>query len=210
MRKKKRDDTGESPLAIPFGRAVRVANYKLWRSRYTVGSGRDKADIDCINISTLDGGWLIRVPSTMSVYGMIAQGYATTDEHIRENFLGMVLTNYYNLTTINSEALHDAFFFLTEMMTYPYLLLSEKEMVKRMERGLAEAGMEKGKRKEHIEKFRTYRQQLYELVEKKRDKLIEDYEAQQAERRVREEEELDELERDALAEQSLDILSRKE
>lgn len=206
---KKRDS--ESPLAIPFGRVVRVGNYKLWRSKYTIGSGRGKADVDCINVSTIDdSGWLVRIPATKSVYGMIAQAYATTDDSIRENFLGMVFTNYNNLTTIDSEALHDAFFFLTEMMTFPYLLLPEKEMCRRMEESLNAAGMEKKARKEHIDHFRTYRTQLYELIDRKRDRFIEEYERQQAERAVGEDEAQKALEQDDIAEQAMEILTRNE
>lgn len=203
--------TADEVPQIPFLRAVRIGNYKLWRSKYNIGSGADKTSIDCLHVSNLDGSWMVRIPSTSSMYGCIMNGFATSDDHIRESFLGMILTNMHNICNINSEALHDAFFFLQEMMTFPYLLLSEKEMVKRIEEGLKERGMDKKAIKEHTAKLVDWRKQLYELVERKRARLIEDYERHQALQkeyeRVSEEED---LRHDDLAEQAAEILSNEE
>lgn len=198
-------EKGQS-LSIPFGRAVRVGNYKLWRSRYSVGSGVGKRVLSCIHVSSLDGGWSVRIPETSQMYGAVTQGYATTDDAIREKFLGMLFTNIYNVCNISSEALHDGFSFLTEMMTFPYLLLSEEEMCRRMREQFNRLGGGDTKSFEnHISMICGYRRQLYELIDKKIARFIESYEKQQSGHHPSEG-----LDEDAAAESAFDVLMNEE
>ena len=199
----------DNPLVIPFGKAVRVGNYKLWRGNYAIGRAKDKMSVECIYISTVDGSWMTRIPATSAMYSTLTNGYATVDENLRGQFLGMILTNIYNVSTIPSVALHDAFYFLTEMMTYPYLLLSEDEMKRRMKDGLSASGMDEIKADEHISQMVDYRRKLYELIERKRNDFIEEYERQQAESRKKDPDALDDMDADALAEQAMDIINEK-
>jgi len=205
----KKETNKENPLVIPFGKAARVGNFKLWRGNYVIGSGKDRTSIECVHVSSLDGSWMVRIPSTSQMFSTIANSYATTDETIRDNFLGMLFSNFMNVTNVPSEALHDAFFFLTEMMSFPYMLLSEKEMEKRMKEQLKASGMEKDKAKEHIAKMMDYRRQLYGLIEKKKSAYIEEYERQQKERLEKEPEAQKQLEQDEIAEQAIDILNKE-
>ena len=193
-------------LKIPYVKPVRVRNWKLWRSKFP--SGKD--GIDCVNISNLDGSWMVRIPSSSAMYGTICQGYATTDDNIRNDFLGMLFTNMQNVCLVNSEALHDAFMFLMEMMSYPYLLLPEKEMEKRMKDTMKALGAEKSMMKEHISKMKEYRAELYELIEQKKSRFIEDYERQLAEHRQQEPSENKALEHEDTLDQVLDILGKDE
>lgn len=215
---------------IPYQKAVRVGNFKLWRSKSVIAympsdeerakvreesKGKMKAvgkkvDIDVLNISNLDGSWKTQIPSTMTMYATICAGFATTDPEQRDNFLGMIFTNIYNISTCSSEALHDAFFFLSEIMAYPLMLLPEKEMVKQMRAGFKETKIEKKNAEEHIGKMVEYRKKLYELIDQKKARFIEEYLRQQAERRAKEAEALKQLEQDELAEQAMDILDKKE
>ena len=199
-----------SSQVIPFGKAVRVGNFKVWRGNYTVGRGKGKSSIECIHVSNLDGSWMVRIPSTTTMFSLITNGFATADENLRAQFLGMVLTNSYNCTTSGSEAMHDAFFFVMEMMSFPYLLLSEKEMKERMEKGMKSLGFSKDRRKSHISEMCKYRSQLYGLIEQKKTRLIEEYERQQALQReyerVAEEED---LKHDELAEQAAGVVSEE-
>ena len=207
---KKVQKTDDNPLLIPFGRAVRVGNFKLWRGNYNLGTGKDKNVIECVHVSNLDGSWMVRIPSTSTMFSLIVNGYATVDEAMREKFLGMVFTNQLNVCASGSESLHDAFFFLTEMMTFPYLLLSEKEMKDRMEKEMKELGFDKAKRKEHIGKMCEYRSQLYELIEQKKARLIENYERQQAEqRKYAKTHEEEDMKHDELAEQAMEVLKEE-
>lgn len=194
---------------IPFVKPVRIGNFRLWRSRYTIKDGREKADIECLHVSSLDGAWMVRIPSTMSLFAVICDSYATTDTEMRDGFLSMVFTNMYNIGTSASAALHDGFFLLSEMMTFPYLLLPEKEMRERMEKGMKELGIDKAKRREHISRMCEYRRELYSLIDKKLSALISDYEAQQAERRAMEEESMKKVEQDELAEQAAEVLQQE-
>lgn len=193
---------------IPFGKAARVGNYKVWRGRYTVGSGKDKLDMECIHVSSLDGSWMVRIPSSTTMFTLICNGWATIDEKMRDEFLGMVFANIFNTSTSGSEAFHDLVFFMTEVISFPYLLLSEKDMKERMDKSMKELGFDKSKRKEHIGKLCEYRKQLYELMERKRDRLIGDYERQQAEQREYSKTHEDEdMKHDELAEQAMDVLN---
>ena len=204
----KKETNKDNPLVIPFGKAVRVGNFKLWRGNYVIGRGKDRTGIECVHVSSLDGSWMVRIPSTSQMFSTIANSYATTDETIRDNFLGMLFSNFMNVTNVPSEALHDAFFFLTEMMTYPYLLLSEDEMVKRMSDGLYKYGMPDDSAKAHIEKMVEKRRGLYELIEKKKILYIEDYERQLAERRAKAPDEEKQMDDDEMADKAFDILTK--
>lgn len=196
----------DNPLEIPYNKAVRVSNYKLWRSKYVLANGKEKTSIDCLNISNLDGSWMTRIPATSGMYGYICRQYAVFDENIREQMLSVVLGNMINVCLIPSAALHDAFSFLVEMMAFPYNLLSEKEMEKRMKGNMKLLGVDKQKAKEHISKMIELRRQLYELIEKKKTAYIDEYERQQHERWEKEEEAQKQLEQDEIAEQAMEIL----
>lgn len=200
----------DNPLIIPFGKATRVGNFKLWRGNYTLGRGKDKTDIECVYVSSIDGSYMVRIPATSGMYGFICNQYATTDPNIKENILGMVFTNFYNIVNTPSPVLHDSLFFLTEILSYPYLILPEDEMRKRMAENLRISGIDDEKAIEHINKMVEYRKQLWELIEKKKDTLISDYELQLAERRGKEEEADKELEHDELAEQAINELNKQE
>lgn len=200
----------DNPLIIPFGKATRVGNFKLWRGNYTLGRGKDKTAIECVYVSSIDGSYMVRIPATSGMFSTICNGYATTDTTIRENFLGMIFTNIYNVSTIPSEALHDSFNFLVEMMSFPYLVLSEEEMRRRMAENLRVSGVDDEKAIEHINKMAEYRKQLWELIEKKKNAFIADYELQLAERRSKEAESLEDIEHDELAEQAINELNKKE
>jgi hypothetical protein len=197
----------DNPLEIPYNRAVRVGNFKLWRSKYVVASGKEKTSIDCLHISNLDGSWMTRIPATSGMYGFFLSQYATFDEELRDNVLGMIMTNQLNVCLTPSPALHDALFFLTEMMSFPYNLLPEKEMVKRMKDNMKKLGVDKKQADEHISKMVEYRKQLYELIERKKAAFIEDYERQQSERWAKEGEAQEQLEQDDTAEQMLEVLN---
>ena len=204
---RKRKTDGDNPLVIPFGKAARVGNFKVWRGNYAAAGGKD--GIECVHVSNLDGSWMVRIPSTSTMYGFICQQYATVDTNIRDNMLGMIFTNVYNCSNLPSQALHDGFWFLQEMMTFPYLLLPEKEMEKRMKENMKKLGIDKSRAKDHVSKMMEYRKGLYELIERKKNALIEDYERQQAERMAKEPDEEKKMEQDDIAEQAVDILNEK-
>ena len=40
---------------IPFVKPARVGNYKVWRTKTTLGKGKDKYDVEQICVSDLEG-----------------------------------------------------------------------------------------------------------------------------------------------------------
>lgn len=197
----------DNDLLIPFSKPARIGNYKIWRSRYSVKDGKEKMDVECVNVSNLDGAWMVRIPSTSQMFGFVCDQYATVDTDTRDKFLCMVFQNMMNICLTPSPALHDALFFLTEMMAFPYLLLSEKEMMERMKKGMKELGFDKKRIDEHIGNMMDYRRQLYELVENKKKLLIEDYERQQALQREHERvSEEEDLKHDDIADEAMAVL----
>ena len=215
--------------AIPFVKPARVGNFKLWRSKISVSYSpsdeqreevrrafcgklravTQKSEIQVINISTLDGTWKVQIPSTMMMFTTLMQGFAVEDEKMREQFLGSVFGNIYNISTNSSAYLQDSLAFLTEMLTFPYMLLSEKEMVKRMKAVYKETGVDGKTADKQIAEMVGYRKNVYALIEKKKSEYIEEYERQQAERRAKEAEAQKALEQDELAEQAADAVSDK-
>lgn len=77
------------PRKIPYGKPARVGNYRIWRSKYPVGKGKDKDFIDQINVGNLDGTWQVKVPATFEMYAILTEMYA--DEGKQE-----ILAEYVN------------------------------------------------------------------------------------------------------------------
>ncbi len=190
-------------MTIPFVKAVRVGNYKLWRGKYVMG----QVKIDCLHVSNLDGSWMMRIPATMSLYGVICTGYAMEDEMQREDFLGLIFKNLYTIGTSASESLHYASSILYEMFIFPYLFLSEKEMVKKMKEEYKNYGSDRDKGEESIKNMVQYRKELYKMIEKIRDDVVADFERHIAATHAAEPEAEKEMEQDAIAEQAMEILN---
>jgi len=64
---------------IPFVKPARVGNFKVWRSRKSIGKGKDKVDIEQINVSTLDESWQIKIPATFSMFALISELYESNE-----------------------------------------------------------------------------------------------------------------------------------
>ena len=79
---------------IPFGKAVRVHNWKLWRSRVKYGD----ATIEAVSVSTLDGAWMTRIPSTLGMFGWICMAYGDymSDDDVRKAQGEAVLTTVFS------------------------------------------------------------------------------------------------------------------
>lgn len=194
--------------SIPYGKPARVGNFKLWRGKFVVGKGKDKAHIDCIYVSNLEGSWMVRIPATMHMYASLCDIY-TMDEPSRNHMMGVLFANFLLITTSAMPEIQDALFFLTKMMTFPYLLLSESEMVKRMKKGMKEDGWHKDEIKNQVEEMVEYRRKLYDMIEDKKSRYIADYEETLAKQREKNAESLEALRQDELAEQAADIINEK-
>lgn len=219
----------EKKNPIPFGKAMRIGNYKIWRSKTSVSytpSDEERAkvrantggkmkvvtskfDIDVINVSNLDGSWSTKIPSTMGMYSTIMLAFEQKEKD-RDTFLTMLFGNFYMCCTMNNVFVHDAFSFLMEIMQFPYILLPEKEMVKRMKEGYKKTGgTDKDAMNNHIAKMCDYRTQLFAMIEKKKSEFIEAYEDELEMSRRREESAQEDLKHEELAEQAQSILDEK-
>ena len=132
----RRTDNG----TIPFGKAVRVGNWKLWRSRCnTKASG-----IECVNVSTLDGAWMIRIPSTLEMYGWLSVAYRdymsddTATKAQGEAVLVTVLSNILYSSSIVNGYYHRALELCATVYVHPQLLdrksSEHKDFVKELKR----------------------------------------------------------------------------
>ena len=75
---------------IPFGKPARVGNYKLWRSRCTVGKGKDKDSIEQICVGNLDGSWQVKIPATFEMFTILWELYA---DPAKKSILASYLNN---------------------------------------------------------------------------------------------------------------------
>lgn len=112
---------------IPFVKPVRVGNFKLWRSRI---GGRD--GIEAINVSTLDGGWLVRIPQTYELFAMLSTAYGWSvgedaDARVRgEDFLRVSLSNMLYVSCICNGFYHHAVEMVTTAYANPDILRDRK------------------------------------------------------------------------------------
>lgn len=223
-------DKEKKKEVIPFGKAARVGNYKLWRSRTKItvapsdeqrarvreeSNGTKRAvsqsyDIEVINVSNLEGSWKVCIPQTAMMYGTLTMAYADEEPQRRDEFLRMVFANMMNVCLSPNVYLHDGFNLFIEMMQYPYMLLSEKEMVRRMTEALKDEGWDKDRKKEHIAKWVEHRKKLYALIDEKIKRCVEDYELELKERKAKEAEAQKQLAQDEIAEQAMEVLNEKE
>ena len=109
---------------IPFVKPARVGNYKLWRSRVTVGKGKDKDDIEQICVSDLEGVWQVRIPSTNVMFSAISGLYA--DESLAPS-LSTVFANMLMVSTIPNGYFHRAVQMCESVYFNPDLLRKRKE-----------------------------------------------------------------------------------
>lgn len=233
MGKNKKEKTPEEEKQlrpIPYGKAGRVGNYKIWRNKFTVtvepteeqrkqvreeSGGKKRAvnkdyPIDCIYISTLDGSWSTKIPQTSSMYSLITMVYGEDDKDM-EGFLKMVFGNMSSVCLISNEYLHDAFMFLRDMMQTPYLLLEEDDMVARMKAGFEKNGItDQEKVDGHINSMVEYRKKVYDLIEEKKSAFITAYEKELEARWEEEEKAQKDLERDEVAEQAEQVLNMEQ
>ena len=97
---------------IPFGKPVRVGNFKLWRSRMDVGTGKNKSYLEQVNVSSLDGAWQVKIPATVQMFSMIRDLYAETNvgwnQNVRRAQLSDILANMMYVSVIPNGYFHEA------------------------------------------------------------------------------------------------------
>ena len=193
----------ENLSMIPFGKPARIGNFKIWKSKFDLVSDpteeqrkkvveeskgkkkavRQKLTIDCINVSILDGSWMVRIPQTFEQFAMLSLAYAWSlsddkDEQVKgREYLRTAISNMYYVSCICNGFFHHG----VEMVTSAY---ADPDFLKENERGVAFLK----DAKQTIERFLEWR--------KGYDKLVEAGEPSDRE-----------LHQDEIAEQAMEILS---
>ncbi len=109
---------------IPFVKPARVGNYKVWRSKVTVGKGRDKYDVEQVCVSDLEGLWQVRIPETNVMFSTIVGLYA--DESLAGS-LNTIFANMLIVSTIPNGYFHRAVQMCESVYFNPDLLRKRKE-----------------------------------------------------------------------------------
>lgn len=170
--------TGQS--SIPFGKPARIGNFKIWKSKFELVSDpteeqrkkvaeesggkkkaiRQKVTIDCINVSILDGSWMVRIPQTFEQFAMLSLAYSWSlsedkDEQVKgRDYLRTAISNMYYVSCICNGFFHHG----VEMVTSAY---ADPDLLKENERGVAFLK----DAKLTIERFLEWRKGYDELVE---------------------------------------------
>ena len=85
---------------IPFGKPARIGNFKVWRSIRKIGRGKSADEIEQINISTLDGDWQVKVPSTFAMFSMLGNLFSESDGDMADQRIGQLLTFFVNMFSV--------------------------------------------------------------------------------------------------------------
>ena len=144
----------ETVTAIPFGKAARVGNFKMWRSNFMlefmptpdmlseedrerlekgeIKLKKQKENIECINISNLEGSWMVRIPQTWEMYGMLTlawQWYNSDKEDEKkhgEDYFATVLANMSYTSSISNGFYQQALMMVATAYSHPSLLSDKK------------------------------------------------------------------------------------
>ena len=109
---------------IPFVKPARVGNYKIWRTKTTLGKGKDKYDVEQICVSDLEGVWQVRIPSTNGMFAAISGLYA--DEGLAGS-LSTIFANMLMVSSIPNGYFHRAVQMCESVYFNPDLLRKKKE-----------------------------------------------------------------------------------
>ena len=109
---------------IPFVKPARVGNYKIWRTKATVGKGKDKYDVEQICISDLEGVWQVRIPETNVMFSAVSGLYA--DEELAGS-LSTIFANMLMVSSIPNGFFHRAVQMCSALYFNPDLLRKKKE-----------------------------------------------------------------------------------
>lgn len=109
---------------IPFIKPARVGNYKIWRTKTTLGKGKDKYDVEQICVSDLEGVWQVRIPETNGMFAAISGLYA--DESLAPS-LSTIFANMLMVSTIPNGYFHRAVQMCSAVYFNPDLLRKRKE-----------------------------------------------------------------------------------
>lgn len=176
----------ETPVKIPFGKPARLGNFRIWRSNLAVGKGKSKSGVECINLSNLEGTWLVRIPQNYEMFGMLTIAYQWANSENAEErrrgdgFIRTALSNMAYVSMVCNGFFHHGVEMIAAAYANPSLLQDTEEGKNFIEDA-----------KGTVERFLAWREEY--------DKHVADNEP--TEKDIRQEE---------IAEEAMDILDGKE
>lgn len=123
----------DAVVGIPFGRPARMGNFRVWRSTVVVGKGKAKNGIECINVSNLDGTWLVRIPQTFEMFGMLTVAYQWANSENAEErrrgdgFIRTALSNMAYVSMVCNGFFHHGVEMIAAAYANPSLLQDTEE-----------------------------------------------------------------------------------
>lgn len=113
---------------IPFVKPARVGNFKVWRSKKTMGAGRSRMDVEQINVSDLEGLWQVKIPATSTMFGLVRDLYADAEAHEKnEQYLLLFFSDMLYASCIANGYFHRGIKLLAEAYANPDILMEGKE-----------------------------------------------------------------------------------
>lgn len=121
-------------VGIPFGKPARIGNFKIWKSKFTFDKDADGKKIkpqivgDCINVSILEESWMVRIPQTSEMFGMLTVAYQWSKSDNAEerkrgrDFLRTAMSNIFYVSSICNGFYHHGVEMLTSAYADPSVL----------------------------------------------------------------------------------------
>lgn len=163
---------------IPFVKPARIGNFKIWKSKYELSvepteeqrknvavesdgkkmAKRQNVDIECINVSVLDGSWMVRIPQTFEQFSMISLAYTWSQSEDNEersrglDYLRTAISNMFYVSCICNGFFHHG----VEMVASAY---ADPSLLGKTKRGKAFLKDAKGT----IKRFLAWREEFDKL-----------------------------------------------
>lgn len=178
---------------IPFVKPVRVGNFKLWRARYQMSVypdleederkriiaekgkvRKEKVDVECINISNLDGTWKVQIPATFEMFAVLDAAYDDfigdeTQQKRAESVFALIIGNMMYASAIGNGYYHRALEMIATCYANPTMLVKKGGHLKELKKDASKL----------IENFLVWRKEYDSMAaepteeEMKRDEIAE-------------------------------------
>lgn len=118
---------------IPFGKAARAGNFKLWRGKYEIKTSEGQMSVECIHVSDLDGSWSVRIPETYEMFGILMSLYNDSTDELNialsaqaAGALSQLLSNMMFASVVGNGYYHRGLTLVATLYANPGLLSEEE------------------------------------------------------------------------------------
>lgn len=123
----------DAVVGIPSWRPARMGNFRLWKTLTVVGKGKSKTNVECINVSDLDGTWLVRIPQNYEMFSMLTIAYQWANSENAEErrrgdgFIRTALSNMAYVSMVCNGFFHHGVEMIAAAYANPSLLQDTEE-----------------------------------------------------------------------------------